>query len=215
MNNKQINPSSHRGSMIDSDVKISVKVVIIGEPGVGKTSIYNRFLFNKFDTNSIPTTGASYCQKVINIDKYNLKINFDIWDTAGQEKFRSLNKIFYKDADVALFIYDITRESSYKEIKTFWINELSTYSNEDIIKVLVGNKSDLYFDEKISEEEARTMADEKKCMFRYTSALNSSGIDELFEAIGEKFLETNDESNEKSFKINRNDKKIQKAGCCN
>ncbi len=215
MNNKQINPSSHRGSMIDSDVKISVKVVIIGEPGVGKTSIYNRFLFNKFDTNSIPTTGASYCQKVINIDKYNLKINFDIWDTAGQEKFRSLNKIFYKDADVALFIYDITRESSYKEIKTFWINELSTYSNEDIIKVLVGNKSDLYFDEKISEEEARTMADERKCMFRYTSALNSSGIDELFEAIGEKFLETNDESNEKSFKINRNDKKIQKAGCCN
>lgn len=201
--------------MIDSDVKISVKVVIIGEPGVGKTSIYNRFLFNKFDTNSIPTTGASYCQKVINIDKYNLKINFDIWDTAGQEKFRSLNKIFYKDADVALFIYDITRESSYKEIKTFWINELSTYSNEDIIKVLVGNKSDLYFDEKISEEEARTMADERKCMFRYTSALNSSGIDELFEAIGEKFLETNDESNEKSFKINRNDKKIQKAGCCN
>lgn len=215
MNNKQINPSSHRGSMIDSDVKISVKVVIIGEPGVGKTSIYNRFLFNKFDSNSIPTTGASYCQKVISIDKYNLKINFDIWDTAGQEKFRSLNKIFYKDADVALFIYDITRESSYKEIKTFWINELSTYSNEDIIKVLVGNKSDLYFDEKISEEEARTMADERKCLFRYTSALNSSGIDELFETIGERFLETNDENNEKSFKINRNDKKIQKSGCCN
>lgn len=215
MNNKQINSSSHRGSMIDSDVKISVKVVIIGEPGVGKTSIYNRFLFNKFDSNSIPTTGASYCQKVININKYNLKINFDIWDTAGQEKFRSLNKIFYKDADVALFIYDITRESSYKEIKTFWINELSTYSNEDIIKVLVANKSDLYFDEKISEEEARTMADERKCLFRYTSALNSSGIDELFETIGERFLETNDENNENSFKINRNNKKIQKSGCCN
>jgi len=206
--------NSHRGSMIDSDVKISVKVVIIGEPGVGKTSIYNRFLFNKFDSNSIPTTGASYCQKVMSIDKYNIKINFDIWDTAGQEKFRSLNKIFYKDADVALFIYDITRESSYREIKSFWLSELSNYSNENIIKVVVGNKSDLYIDENISEEEVRTLAKDNGCMFRYTSALNSSGIDEMFEAIGEKYLESSNENENESFKLNRNNKKNMKSGCC-
>ena len=112
---------------------LSIKAVILGEPGVGKTCIANRLVNNDYKECE-PTTGASYSKKVIFYSNFNRSIKFDIWDTAGQEKYRSMNKIFYKDAKVALLVYDITRKSSFEEIKNYWVDQLKEHANKDISK---------------------------------------------------------------------------------
>ena len=113
----------------------SCKVVLLGESGVGKTSIISRFINNTFEENLVTTTGASYAGKTMTFDEYNGKtIKFEIWDTAGQEKYRSLTKIFYKDAAVAILVYDITRKDSFNEIKNYWYNQLKDFAPKNISK---------------------------------------------------------------------------------
>ena len=111
------------------------KVVVLGESGVGKTCIIARFINNTFEENLISTTGASYAGKTMTFDEYGGKsIKFEIWDTAGQEKYRSLTKIFYKDAGAAILVYDITRKESYEEIKKYWINQIKDFAPKNISK---------------------------------------------------------------------------------
>ena len=93
----------------------TIKVVILGESGVGKTSIISRFINDTFDEELVTTTGASYVSKSMKFDK-NQVLNFEIWDTAGQEKYRSLTQIFYKDASIAILVYDITNKDSFEEL---------------------------------------------------------------------------------------------------
>lgn len=112
----------------------SIKTVILGEPGVGKTCIANRLVNNIYREEPILTPGASYSCKIINFESHNKSLKFDIWDTAGQEKYRSLNKIFYKDANVAVLVYDITRKESFDELKNYWINQLREYADKNISK---------------------------------------------------------------------------------
>ena len=113
----------------------SVKAVLLGESGVGKTCIIARFINNTFEENLISTTGASYAGKTMTFDEYGGKsIKFEIWDTAGQEKYRSLTKIFYKDAGAAILVYDITRKESYEEIKKYWINQIKDFAPKNISK---------------------------------------------------------------------------------
>ena len=104
--------------------EISCKVVLIGEMNVGKTSIISRYIKGIFDKNIFPTIDASYLKKKVYFQKYNKFIQFVIWDTAGQENFRSLNKFFYRDALIIIFVYDITNKKSFIEIKDFWYNEI-------------------------------------------------------------------------------------------
>ena len=111
------------------------KVVLVGESGVGKTSIINRYVENYFNPNSESTTGASFASKIVTFDKFQKSIKFEIWDTAGQEKYRALSKIFYKDAAIAILVYDITREESFEELKQYWYQQLKTYGSSDTSKV--------------------------------------------------------------------------------
>ena len=129
---------------LDSNA-ISCKVVLIGESGVGKTSIISRYVKNIFSSNELPTPGASFASKIMYFNEFHKNIKFEvknklwkIWDTAGQEKYRSLAKIYYQNCQVAILVYDITRKESFDEIKFFWYNQLkdniqnkkiSTYSN--------------------------------------------------------------------------------------
>ncbi|MCQ2816909.1 MAG: GTP-binding protein [archaeon] len=114
---------------------ISCKVVLIGESGVGKTSIMERFINNVFSSVLMSTTGASFKAKLMDFPEDHTSIKFDIWDTAGQEKFRSLAKVFYKNASACIVVYDITRKTSFEEIKKYWVKELRENISED-----VGNK---------------------------------------------------------------------------
>ena len=112
------------------------KVVLLGESSVGKTSIITRFIDDSFNINSIATTGASYANKSIVYKDYKKALKFEIWDTAGQEKYRSLTQIFYKDASIAILVYDVTDEHSFDELKNFWYNQLKEYAMKDISIIL-------------------------------------------------------------------------------
>ena len=113
----------------------TLKVVLIGESGVGKTSIISRFINDTFDEGSMTTTGASYATKDIVFENYqNQVIKFEIWDTAGQEKYRALTSIFYKDAAIAILVYDITNEDSFKELQNYWYMQIKEGAPKDIGK---------------------------------------------------------------------------------
>ena len=116
--------------------KISVKVVLVGESGVGKTSIINRLINNEFSLERAITIGGNYTSKKINLPKYNKKIDLEIWDTAGQENYRSFTKIFYKNAKIAIFVYDITNANSFKEIKNYWSKQIKEDCDKNISKIL-------------------------------------------------------------------------------
>ena len=113
------------------------KVVLLGESSVGKTCIITRFVDNEFDKEILSTTGASYANKTLKFKDYNNKeILFEIWDTAGQEKYRSLTQLFYKDASIAILVYDITNEESYNELKNYWVNQIIEFAPKDISIIL-------------------------------------------------------------------------------
>ena len=110
------------------------KVVLIGESGVGKTSIIARYMSNTFNPTIGSTPGANFTTKTVFLEDENQSIKFEIWDTAGQEKYRSLAKVFYKNASVCILVYEITRRVSFEELKKYWINELEANASKSISK---------------------------------------------------------------------------------
>ena len=117
----------------DDEGSIPCKVILLGESGVGKVGLIARFINNSFEDNITSTTGASYAGKTMTFDEYDGKsIKFEIWDTAGQEKYRSLTKTFYKDAKVAILVYDITRKESFEELQKYWIEEIRQFAPKNI-----------------------------------------------------------------------------------
>ena len=172
------------------------KLVFIGDPGVGKTCIISRFLKGTFDADQITTVGASYASKTIKISETNESLTLDIWDTAGQEKYRSLTRIFFQGAKLAILVYDITRKDSFENLKNVWLKELKDHADKNVVLGVAGNKSDLYEKEEVPEQEAREFAKSIGAIFCLTSAQSNSGIEELFEEMGKKFLEPNSTINE-------------------
>jgi len=111
------------------------KVILIGESGVGKTCIIERFINNTFEDNNIMSTTGSFHEKTMTFDEFQGKsIIFYIWDTPGQEKFRAVSKLFCKNTGVAILVYDITRKESFEEIKKYWYNEIKEYAPKNISK---------------------------------------------------------------------------------
>ena len=111
------------------------KLVLLGESGVGKTSIIKRYIKDEFDDEQIATKCASFETKIIKLDEFNEKyIKLNIWDTAGQEKYRALSKIFYKEASAAILVYDTTNQKSFEEIKDYWYNQVKECSQENTNK---------------------------------------------------------------------------------
>ena len=106
------------------DEVIPYKVVLVGETGVGKTSIISKLIYDKFCPSLDPTPGANFSTKGITIEEFQKTIKFEIWDTAGQEQYRSLAKVFYKNSPICILVYDITRRETFEELKNYWINEI-------------------------------------------------------------------------------------------
>ena len=166
----------------------TTKVVLIGDSGVGKTCIISRFISNEFEKELDSTDGASYGTKELYLPKLKKKIILDIWDTAGQERYKSLTKFFYKDAQIIIMVYDITKKQTFENLKNQWYKEIQELSEKNYILAIVGNKSDLYETEQISEKEAREFAESINAIYELTSAQNNSGIQQLFEDVGMKYL---------------------------
>ena len=125
--------------MADEEEKQSIpcKVVLIGESGVGKTSIISRYISNTFSSVLMATPGANFTTKTIFLKDENQSIKFEIWDTAGQEKYRALAKVFYKNAAVCILVYDITRRTSFEELKKYWITEIKANASSNASKFLI------------------------------------------------------------------------------
>ena len=205
--------------MKDKD-NISCKVVLVGDTGVGKTSIIERYINDKYDENQKTTLVSSYTFKKIDIKKYNKSVSLDIWDTAGQEVYRSLSKNFYLNASIGILVYDISRKASFESIRDYWYEQLKTFGEEKMIFDVVGNKTDLFQREEVPENEARNFAKSINAGFHLVSCKDCVGIKDLFEDCGRKYLEDNDLTKEDSSKKNKNkivlkeDKKSEKKKCC-
>ena len=165
----------------------NVKVALLGSPGVGKTCIIKKYTEDKFNENTLSSKGVSYSQKVLEID--NKKVFLELWDTAGQEKYRSLGRYFYKDAYIVCLVYDITNLQSFKDLEEIWYKDLKTYGEKNKVLAVVGSKSDCFIDEKVPEEIARKYAEKINAIFMLTSAKIGSNIDFLFETLVRKYLE--------------------------
>ena len=192
----------------------SLKVVLIGESGTGKTSIIQRFAYKLFDENCAASISSQYITK--NIELKDRTLTFDIWDTAGQEKYRSMAKLFYKDAKIILFVYDITSMKSFLELKNYWISQVKQNCEPNGLLGVVANKNDLYVNQQVSKEEGLEFADEIGAIFQMTSAKSGYGINNLFENIGEKYLDPNydyqaaDKIAEENFKKRKEEEKNKK-----
>ena len=165
---------------------VTIKVVLIGNSGVGKTCISQRYINDSFTNNEQSTVGASYFQKILEID--GKPIHLDIWDTAGQERYRSMGKMFYKDAFIVLFVYDITDKKSFLELKNYWYEEIKKTGEKHSVLAVVGNKSDLYLKEQVNEDEARKWADDIEAIYALVSAKEGDCINLLFDNVVKKYL---------------------------
>ena len=201
---------------------ISVKVILVGDSGVGKTSMISRYL-NQYNEHIDSTITTSYYTKLVTIDNY--KLNFQILDTVGQEQFRSLNSLFFKDAQICLMVYDITREDSFSSIKDYWYEAVLANGLEGVIFGVAGNKNDLYENEKVNKEEVRDFSNEINAIFRFTSAKQNVCIDELFKELGKEYVKSDfmkefeqeyldKNSRNGSFQLDENDTKKVKKKCC-
>ena len=188
------------------------KVVLLGESGVGKTCIIAQFTNGVFDPDTVTSLTAQFIRKTVSFED-GKSVTFDIWDTAGQEKYRSMAKIFYKDAKAVILVYDITNPKSFEEMKEYWYNEVKQQGDSDVIIAVAANKSDLYEDKKVTDEEGEEFAKDKKAIFASTSAKNDSGIKVLFDNIAQKILDPNFDfaANEEKKKAEYKKKKMQEA----
>ena len=168
------------------------KITLVGEAGVGKTCILSRFVINEFDQNEVSTFNPTYNSKELDFeDLDNATIRYDIWDTSGQEKFRSMAKIFYKDSRAAIMVYDCTNRKSFEEIKNYWYSQIKQNSPNNIVLAIAANKSDLYNNEQVKPNEGKAFAKEIGAIFKVVSALTGDGIVDLFKFIGYKLLDPN------------------------
>ena len=190
------------------------KIVLVGDAGTGKTCIISRFINDRFEKSQMTTACPSFCTKTILYPEYNKSINLDIWDTAGQEIYRSISKLFYKGACVGILVYDITSQKSFQSIRDYWYKELKDNTEPNIIFNVVGNKIDLFETEQVNEEEAKNFANSINAGFYITSAKKNIAITDLFIQSGKKYIDPNSkiESNISKENIQNNDEKKQRKG---
>ena len=197
------------------------KLIMVGDSGVGKSSLLLQFTNNTFIPVHDITIGVEFGTKNVFLDGKEIKLQ--VWDTAGQECFRSITRSYYRDSAGCVLVYDISRRDSFTHLKN-WINDVKEMTNDTTNIILVGNKSDLLHKRAISYEEGKQFADDNNIQFIETSARDGTNIDETFinvahmilKKIENKQININDKINgikiglNKTFDIHKNPEK----GCC-
>ncbi|XP_066912081.1 ras-related protein Rab-22A-like [Clytia hemisphaerica] len=160
-----------------------IKLCLLGDSGVGKSCLAMRFVHDRFEIHSTATIGASFMSKNFRIEDQAFK--FQIWDTAGQEKYKALAPMYYRGAAAAVVVYDITLEQSFESVKR-WIKELRQMGPQNIVIAIAGNKKDLVDQREVTTETGQSFADEIGAVFAECSALNAENVNDIFEQIGQK-----------------------------
>ena len=197
-----------------------IKIIVVGDSGVGKTNLINRFASDKFDTNSKATIGVEFVYKALEINKEVIKV--EVWDTAGQERYRAITSSYYNGSKGAIIVYDITNENSFNNIES-WMKEVSKKGKSDIQFLLVGNKKDLVNDRQVTEQKGIDKAKELNMHLFEASALEKTNVNEAFnylmreiylEIRKEKNINTNNDDKIEQNGIALNTNKSKKRKCC-
>jgi len=200
------------------------KIIIIGDSGVGKSNILGRYLRNEFHEDTKATVGVEFGSKKMVIE--NVTIKLQIWDTAGEERYRSITSAYYKGSKGCFIVYDITNPQSFDDLMK-WYEEIKRSGDKGVSIILVGNKCDLENERKITIEMGKNKAKEMNCPFYETSALNNIMIDQVFKVMCEDIYnriktEKKSEEDDDDIEIVKDDNKIininidnkQNKKCC-
>ena len=195
-----------------SEPLTSVKLVLIGDSGVGKTSIVTQYVSGTAPGSVKPPIGAAFVTKEIVVDDQQLELL--IWDTAGQEVYRGLAPMYYRSALIAIVVYDCTRQQSFDTV-SYWIKELKNNVDGNIIILVCGNKVDLEDQKVIDSSVAQASADANEALFAETSASTGAGIERMFQMAVKKLLQTRGQTQTKDrgLKLDGNGSG-NSGGCC-
>ena len=163
-----------------------LKVILVGDGRVGKTSLINQFVKQTFKTDYIMNTSADKYKKEIEID--DITLNLEIWDTIGQEIYASINKIFMKNSNIAILVYDITSQESFFKLDNWFQQIIDINNKNNIIIGMCGNKSDLFEKEKVNKDDAKKFALDKKIPFFETSAKDYQSIFNVFNQLCKEYI---------------------------
>jgi len=161
------------------------KLLLIGDSGVGKTCILFRFSDDAFNTTFISTIGIDF--KIKTIEEGGKKIKLQIWDTAGQERFHTITTSYYRGAMGILLVYDITNQKSFENISK-WLRNIDEHANEDVEKIILGNKCDMEDSRVVPKEKGQTIAREHGISFMETSAKSNINIEKAFHELAQSIL---------------------------
>ncbi|XP_043272193.1 ras-related protein Rab-37-like isoform X1 [Venturia canescens] len=191
------------------------KTILLGDSGVGKTSLLVQFDTGQFQTgNFAATVGIGFTNKMIEVDE--AKVKLQIWDTAGQERFRSVTHAYYRDAHALLLLYDVTNKTSYDNIRA-WLGEIREYAHDDVVIMLLGNKCDCGNERIVKREDGERLAREHNVPFMETSAKTGLNVELAFVAVA-RYLKARKSGNPDTSKFNVQDyvrQQSQKKTCFN
>ena len=193
------------------------KLILVGETNVGKTSLLRQYIDHLFQEEKVSTIG--YDTMIKKLELPNGNISLQLWDTCGQEQFRTVNQLFVKNSKMALLVYDITNKKSFEELKNFWYSYVTSAVGKNIIFGIAANKSDLYEEEEVKVEEAEEFAKEIGAFFKETTAKNYEAITSLIEEMSSKYIQQssneNKNENENEKIVIGKSKSKNKDRCCN
>ena len=200
--------------MAKKKIGTDIKVILLGESGTGKTSLINAAIGNEFSSDPNLTISSSFVTK--KFIKKKKKYNLNIWDTAGQEAYRSLTKLFIKNTKIVIFVYAIDSKFSFESLKSYWVSLGKEILGDEAIYGLVGNKSDLFKQEQVPDIDASNYAEEIGAKFALTSAKkNKEGFSSYLEELLDDYIESKKQiSLDASFEINKDKNKKRKLKCC-
>ncbi|VVB13069.1 unnamed protein product [Arabis nemorensis] len=202
-----------------SGYDLSFKILLIGDSGVGKSSLLVSFISSSVE-DLAPTIGVDFKIKQLTVGGKRLKLT--IWDTAGQERFRTLTSSYYRGAQGIILVYDVTRRETFTNLVDVWGKEIELYStNQECVRMLVGNKVDRESERGVSREEGIALAKDLKCMFLECSARTRQNVEQCFEELALKIMEVPSLLEEGSSAVKRNilkqkpeNQTTTQAGCC-
>ena len=200
---------------IESDFEFQIKLVIIGDSGVGKTNFIFQFTEGRFSNIHVTTVGFDYKSKIIKLPNTKKNVKLQIWDTAGQERYMAINKNLFQKVQGIILMYDLTNRDSFEHVSN-WLNLVKQNASSKII-ILVANKSDLEDEKRIvSKEEGERIAENNNILFFEGSGSSGDNVDKIFTTIAEEIykniMEERNDKNNGSLVLNR--KKKEKNNCC-